>query len=328
MKIDNLQVEQSVLVAPMAGVTDYPYRQILREMGANLLYTEMVSSKGVIYNNENTKNIINFWNKNSFLNGVQIFGEDPEIMAEAAAFIEEKHKPDIIDINMGCPAPKIVKTGSGAALMKNKKIAGNIIEEVVNRVNIPVTVKMRAGWDQNKKNAPEIAKIAEEKGAGAVTVHGRTRNQFYKGNADWNIIKNVKSAVKIPVIGNGDVFSPELARKMLEETGCDAVMVARGIQGNPWLFKRVSHFIKTGILREKPDYKDKIEMAIYHLQKSVDYYGQRVAIPKMRKHIAWYLKGLPCSTEIKEKINRINNLEKLKKVLQDYLQQLNIIINS
>jgi len=317
--IGYLTINNPVLVAPMAGISDFPFRQILRKMGSELLFTEMVSSKGLIYNNERTQDLLTFSNKG--LIAVQLFGEDVETMVRAAKILQEEYSPDLIDINMGCPAPKIVKNGSGAALMKNTKLAGEIISAVVNTVEIPVTVKMRKGWKDDNINAVELAKIAEENGAVAVTIHGRTRSQFYSGDADWQVIKDVKDNTNITVIGNGDVFSPEDAKKMMKETGCDGVMLARGIRGNPWLVKRVNYYLEKNILLPEADAEDKIIMAIDHLKTSIDYYGEEIAIPRMRKHISWYLKGMSGSTHIKDKLNRFKEKDEIIKMLMDYLKQ-------
>ncbi|MGM0410408.1 MAG: tRNA dihydrouridine synthase DusB [Bacillota bacterium] len=316
MMIDNLKIENPVLVAPMAGVTDYPYRKILREMGAELLYTEMVSAKGLVYGNQNTKDLIKLDKKD--YSAVQIFGGEAEIIAKAAKIVEENYEVDLIDINLGCPAPKIVKNNYGSALMKNPDLTKKIVKEVSKAVNVPVTVKMRKGWNEEKINAVKIAKIAEENGAKAVAVHGRTRSEFYSGEADWEIIKKVKKGLNIPVIGNGDVFSTKEAKKMLEKTDCDAVMLARGIQGNPWLVKNCILALNNQELIEILA-EDKIKMAIRHLQMAIDFYGKKRAIPLMRKHISWYLKGLSHSSEIKDKVNKSKNKDEVKEILNDYL---------
>lgn len=317
MKIDQIKIETPILVAPMAGVTDYPYRRILRDMGAELLYTEMVSAKGLVYGNQKTEELIDLDKKG--YNGVQIFGSDPEIISKAAYIVERDYEPDLIDLNLGCPAPKIVKNDYGSALMKYPKLTGDIVNEVNKAINIPVTVKMRKGWDENHINAVEIAKICEENGAKAVTVHGRTREEYYSGKADWSIIKKTKKAINIPVIGNGDIFSLEDADKMFEETNCDGIMLARGIQGNPWLLKKIKLKYEKDIDIAAPDYENIINLAIKHLEIAVNYYGEKRAIPLMRKHISWYLKGLPHSTKIKDKINRLKTEEKVKEVLNEYI---------
>ena len=317
MKIDQIKIENPILVAPMAGVTDYPYRRILRDMGAELLYTEMVSAKGLVYGNQKTEELIDLDKKG--YNGVQIFGSDPEIMSKAAYIVERDYEPDLIDLNLGCPAPKIVKNDYGSALMKYPKLTGDIVNEVNKATNIPVTVKMRKGWDENHINAVEIAKICEENGAKAVAVHGRTREEYYSGKADWSIIKKTKKAINIPVIGNGDIFSLEDADKIFEETNCDGIMLARGIQGNPWLLKKIKLKYEKDIDIAAPDYENIINLAIKHLEIAVNYYGEKRAIPLMRKHISWYLKGLPHSTKIKDNINRLKTEEKVKEVLNEYV---------
>lgn len=323
MNIGNLMIRKPVIMAPMAGVTDFPYRQIIREMGCELLYTEMISSKGLVYGSQKTYELLDYSRKNGGYIAIQIFGEDPKFMADAATLLETKYDPDIIDVNMGCPAPKIVKNGSGSALMKSPEIAKTVLKAVIEAVNIPVTVKIRAGWSKNNINAVEIAKIAEDLKAKAITVHGRTREQFYRGEADWSIIKQVKENVSIPVIGNGDIFTPEDARKMMEITGCDAVMVARGVQGNPWLIKRTIQYIEKGNILPEPGPNEKVNMAIYHIRKAVNYFGEKIAIPRMRKHVAWYIKGMPNSTKIKEKINRLTTESGIISLLKDYLTILN-----
>lgn len=317
MKIDQIKLKDPVLVAPMAGVTDYPYRKILRNMGAELLFTEMVSAKGLVHKNKNTEELIELDKKG--YNGVQIFGSDPQIMAEAAYIVERDFEADLIDINLGCPAPKIVKNDYGSALMKYPELIAKIVNNVNEAINIPLTVKMRKGWDENNINAVEIAKICEKKGAKAVAVHGRTREEFYSGEADWSIIRKVKEAVNIPVVGNGDVFTLEDAEKMINETNCDGIMLARGIQGNPWLLKRCKTKFSEDIKTDEPNFEEKIKLAIKHLNIAVNYYGEKRAIPLMRKHISWYLKGLPHSTKIKDNINRVKTKREVEKYLNEYI---------
>ncbi|MFW5809382.1 MAG: tRNA dihydrouridine synthase DusB [Halanaerobium sp.] len=322
MKIDNLNIETPVFLAPMAGVSDYPYRQLIREMGVELLYTEMVSSKGYEYGNKRTAELIEFDKNEDGKIAVQIFGEDPEFMARAAAGISSEYNIDIIDINMGCPARKIVKNGAGSALMKDLDLAYQIIKSTVNSVDIPVTVKMRSGWDENNINAVELAKLAQEAGAAAVAVHGRTRSQFYKGKADWGIISRVARAVEIPVIANGDIFSAQDAGAVFKETNCDGIMIGRKAQGYPWIFREIIEYLNSGKLIEKPSYSEKIDMAIKHLKLAVEYYGENHGVPIMRKHISWYLKGLPNASEMKNKVNQISEGKCLIELLQNYKRKL------
>ncbi|HHU91920.1 MAG TPA: tRNA dihydrouridine synthase DusB [Halanaerobiaceae bacterium] len=321
MQIGDLELKVPIVLAPMAGVTDWPYRKIIREMGSELVYSEMVSSRGLVYGSEKTFELMEYSSDEGYM-AIQLFGDDPDIMAEAARIVEREVKPDLIDINMGCPANKVIKSGSGSALMKSPNLAGEIIKAVVEAVEIPVTFKIRAGWDQNRINAVEIARIGEEMGAAAVTVHGRSREQFYSGLADWDIIKKVKEAVAITVIGNGDIFTPEDVLRMMAETGCDGVMIGRGCLGNPWLIKRAIHLLNTGELLPEPDYEEIIEMALLHLKEAVAYFGEKRAIPRMRKHIAWYLKGMPYSTEIKERIQNLTSEEEVAQSLKNYLDSL------
>lgn len=322
MQIGSLMIENPVFLAPMAGISDYPYRQLIREMGGQLLYTEMVSSKGLVYGNERSKELIDFNRREKGLIAVQIFGEDPVFMREAAAILAAEYQPDLIDLNMGCPMPKIVKSGSGSALLQDAKRAGEIMAAVVNAVKLPVTVKIRAGWDRSRLNAVEIARLAEEKGVKAVAVHARTRDQFYLGKADWQIIQLVKEQVNIPVIGNGDIFSPEDAGAMITGTGCDAVMIGRAVRGNPWLIHRTSHFLQTGEVLAEPDCPERIKTALSHLERAVAYFGERLGVPRMRKHLAWYLKGLPHSTSIKERIFQLNQYQQVAALLKEYLHMI------
>lgn len=323
MKIGNLKIEHPVFLAPMAGVSDYPYRQLIREMGVELLYTEMVSSKGYEYGNKRTAELIEFDKKQNGKIAVQIFGEEPDFMARAAAGISEEYDIDIIDINMGCPARKIVKNGAGSALMKDLDLAYKIIKSTSEAANVPVTVKMRSGWNEENINAVELAKMAEEAGAAAAAVHGRTRSQFYKGQADWGIIKDVVQAVDIPVIANGDIFSAEAAEAAFEQTGCDGIMIGRRAQGYPWIFREIIEYLKTGNLIDPPSHSEKIEMAIRHLKLAVEYYGERHGVPIMRKHISWYLKGLPNAGEMKNRVNQLSQQKMLIDLLRKYQNSLN-----
>lgn len=324
MKIGNLEIKTPVFLAPMAGVSDYPYRQLVRKMGLELLYTEMVSAKGYVYGNRRTAELIEFNKNGNDKIAVQIFGEDPEFMAKAAAGIAAEYNVDLIDINMGCPARKIVKNGAGSALMKNLDLAYKIIKKTVDSVEIPVTVKMRSGWDQDNINAVELAELAEKAGAAAVAVHGRTRNQFYKGKADWEIIKKVVKAVKIPVIANGDIFSPKDAAAIFEKTNCSAVMIGRAAQGNPWVFKEIIAYLKNGKLIDKATFSEKLQLAKTHLELAVDYYGEQHGVPIMRKHIAWYLKGMPNASEVKNKVNQLTKKDELVDLLNIYQNKLKL----
>lgn len=317
MKIGNIKLENNVVLAPMAGITDKVYRVLCKEMGCGLVYSEMVSAKGISYNNKNTTKLLEV---DPFERpcAIQIFGSDPGIMGNMAKRLNSYGDIDILDINMGCPAPKIVKNGEGSALTLHPKLAGEIIRSVAEASDKPVTVKFRKGFDDNHINAEEIGKIAEENGAAAVTVHGRTREQYYSGKADWDIIKKVKSAVKtIPVIGNGDIFSPEDAVAMLEYTGCDGVMIARGCQGDPFIFKRTVHYIKTGELLPAPSFEEKLALARRHLDMLVDFKGEYIGVREMRKHLGWYIKGMPHSAEMRVKINGAKDKENMRNVIND-----------
>ena len=297
MKIGNIEIENCLALGPMAGVTDLPFRLLCKEMGCNMLYTEMVSAKAILYKNKNTKELLNI-DKNEHPVGVQLFGSDPDIMAQIAAQVEEG-ECDFIDINMGCPVPKIVNNGEGSALLKQPKLVEEILTKMVKAVNKPVTVKIRKGFENGTVYAVEIAKIAESCGVSAIAVHGRTREQYYSGKADWDVIKDVKKAVKIPVIGNGDIFSAEDAKAMKEYTGCDGLMVARGARGNPWIFREIKEYLENGNVIDKPTINDIREMIIRHAKMLVNYKGEYTGIREMRKHIAWYTAGLPHSAELR-----------------------------
>lgn len=313
MVIGNVNVDNILFLAPMAGVTDLPFRLICKEQGCGLAYTEMVSAKGLYYNSTRTYELLKIDDREHPI-GVQIFGSDPNIMGKMAAELS-KTDIDLIDINMGCPAPKIIKNGEGSTLMRKPDRVKAIVEAVVSSSTKPITVKMRKGWDKDNVNAPYIAKIVEEAGASAVTVHGRTREDFYSGRADWDIIKEVKKCVNIPVIGNGDIFTPEDAKQMLDYTGCDAVMIGRGAQGNPWIFKRTLHYLETGELLSPPTREERIEMAIRHLEMSLKIKDERIVIPEMRKHIGWYLKGIKGAANIRAIINRMDTADEVRALL-------------
>ena len=317
MKIGNLELENNVFLAPMAGVTDLPFRILCKEMGCGLVYSEMVSAKGILYDNKNTTELLEVDPKERPV-AVQLFGSDPEILGAMAKKIEP-YPIDIIDVNMGCPAPKIVKNGEGSCLMKTPELVGKIVKSLVESQSKPVTIKFRKGFDDDHINAVEIAKIAEANGASAVAVHGRTREQYYSGKADWDIIKQVKETVNIPVIGNGDIFTPQDAKNLLEHTGCDAIMVGRGAQGNPWIFKRILHYLNTGELLPEPTAEERVEKALRHSQMLIDYKGEYIGIREMRKHMAWYMKGLPGAAELRGKLNYAETMAEMEALLRGYL---------
>lgn len=320
MKIGNVELANNVFLAPMAGVTDLAFRAICKQFGCGLTYTEMVSAKGMYYKSENTKAMLALAPGEKPA-AMQIFGSDADIMAGIAVEVEEAGA-DIIDINMGCPTPKIVKNGDGSALMQKPMLIAEIVKKVSAAVSVPVTVKIRKGWDESSINAVEIAQIAEQNGAQAVTVHGRTREQFYSGQADWDIIKQVKQAVRIPVIGNGDVVSPQTAEMMLQQTGCDAVMIGRGAEGNPWIFRQVIEYLRSGILVSEPSYEEKLQMAMYHLEQIIELKGEIIGVKEMRKHLAWYLKGMPGSSTIKTEVFKLDKALDIEILLQNYLNEL------
>lgn len=297
----------------MAGVTDLPFRLLCREQGAGLLCMEMVSAKAIYYNNRNTESLLEIHPDEKPVS-LQFFGSDPKIMSEMAKRIEERPFA-ILDINMGCPVPKVVKNGEGSALMKNPKLVYEIVSAIVKAISKPVTVKIRKGFDDDHVNAVEIAKIIEEAGAAAVAVHGRTREQYYSGKADWDIIRQVKEAVSIPVIGNGDVTSPQNADELVKQTGCDGIMIARGAQGNPWIFSEMIHWEETGELPPRPDKDEVREMMLRHARLQLEYKGEFSGIREMRKHVAWYTKGLKGAARLREKVNALESLEELENLL-------------
>ena len=321
-KIGNVKISNQVVLAPMAGICNSAYRQICKDMGCGLIYAEMVSDKAITYNNQKTIDMLYMTEKERPISQ-QIFGSDVDSFVKAAKLVEDKMHPDIIDINMGCPVPKVaIKSQAGSALLKNPDKIKEIVSAVVKAVSVPVTVKIRSGWDANSVNAVEVAKVIEEAGASAITVHGRTRAQGYSGNADWNIIKQVKEMVSIPVIGNGDVTSAEKAKEMLDFTGCDAVMIGRGVLGNPWLIKECVSYLDSGIIPPKPSAREKIEMLKRHYQLLVDSTSEKQAILEIRTHALWYIKGMPKSAYIKNEICKTKNSEDLFKILNDYLGDL------
>jgi nifR3 family TIM-barrel protein len=317
MKIGNVELKNNVILAPMAGVTDLPYRLLCKEQGCGLVYTEMVSAKALFYNNKNTELLMRI-DESERPVALQLFGKDPQLMANMAMKITETNPLiDIIDINMGCPVPKVVNNGEGSALMKNPKLVGEIVKQVSSAINKPLTIKIRKGFDESSINAVEIAKIAQENGAAAIGVHGRTREQYYTGKADWDIIRKVKEEVSIPVLGNGDVFIPQDAKKLIDETNCDGIMIGRGAQGNPWLFKRIIHYLETGKLLPEPHIEDIVNMINRHIEMLTTFKGEYTAVREMRKHISWYTKGLYNGANIRREINYIESMDELKnKVLE------------
>ena len=313
LKIGNVELDSPVALAPMAGVTDLPFRILCREQGCGLRCTEMVSAKALLYKNRNTKPLLETKPEERPV-AVQLFGSDPEIMSEMALMLEEGPY-DIIDVNMGCPVPKIVNNGEGSALMKNPKLAGEILSAMTRKLKKPVTVKFRKGFNDESVNAVEFAKMAEQSGAAAVAVHGRTREQFYSGKADWDIIRQVKEAVSIPVIGNGDIFTPQDAGRMMEETGCDGVMVARGAKGNPWIFSRIDHYLKTGEVLPKQGPEEVKQMILRHAELLVAFKGEYTAMREMRKHVSWYTAGYPHSAALRNEINLVETMEELTELV-------------
>lgn len=317
LQIGNVTLENNLVLGPMAGVTDLPFRLLCKEQGAGLLCMEMVSAKGILYNNKNTEQLLTI-DEAEHPVSLQLFGSDPEIMSEMAKRIEERPF-DILDINMGCPVPKVVNNGDGSALMKNPLLAGKIIEKTVRAIQKPVTVKIRKGFDDAHINAVEMAKIAEASGAAAIAVHGRTREQYYSGKADWDIIRQVKEAVKIPVIGNGDILTAEDAIRMGEETGCDGFMIARGAQGNPWIFKQILHYFKTGEHLEKPSPEEMVAMILRHAKMQLEFKGAYTGIREIRKHAAWYTTGYKHAARLRSESNEVESLEELEELLQRFL---------
>ena len=318
MKIGNLNLDNRVFLSPRAGVTDLPFRLICKEQDCGMLYTEMVNAKALCYDDQNTKKMLKIEEEEHPV-AIQIFGSDPEYMGGAAKILNS-YPNEILDINMGCPAPKVVKNGDGSALLKNPELAAKVLKAVVGNSEKPVTLKIRKGWDDTCINAVEIAKIAEDCGISAIAIHGRTREQYYSGKADWDIIRQVKENVSIPVIGNGDVFEVEDAINMLNQTNCDAIMIGRGAQGNPWIFKRINHYMQTGEILPEPTLEEKINTAKKHLKLAVEEHGEYVAVREMRKHIAWYLKGLRNSARVRDEINKIESYEEVVNKLESYMQ--------
>ncbi len=319
LKIGNVELENNLILAPMAGITDLPFRIICREFGPALAYTEMVSAKAIYYDDEKTKKLLNTEGEKRPV-GIQLFGSDPISMAEATKYVNDL--ADIIDINMGCPAPKVVKNGDGSKLLTNLELAEEVIKSVVDNATVPVTLKIRKGWDSSNVVAVEVAKIAEKLGVSAIIVHGRTREEFFSGNVDLDIIKQVKESVSIPVIGNGNIFNDEDAVRMFEYTGVDGIMLGRGTFGNPWIFNKIKHYLETGEKLEDPKPEEKLEIILKHIDLEIAEKGEYTGIREMRKHISWYLKGMKDAAKARDMINQIESREELEKTLKEYFNSL------
>ena len=320
-KIGNIEFKNRIVLAPMAGVCNSAFRKIIKEMGASLIYCEMVSDKALVYNSKKTYDMLYMEDMERPI-AQQIFGSDVDTFVEAAKLVMKRMKPDIIDINMGCPVPKVaLRAQAGSALLKNSEKIREIVKAVVEAVPVPVTVKIRSGWDSNSINAVKVARICEEAGASAITIHGRTRSQGYSGSVDYDIIRQVKNSVSIPVIGNGDVVDIESAKRMFD-TGVDAIMIGRGCLGNPWLIKELVEFFDSGIILDKPSYRDRIEMCFHHMDYLSKIKVEKVCVLEMRSHIAWYLKGLPGSVDVKNLCFKATTINELKEILKNYLNKL------
>ena len=318
LTIGDVTLENNVILAPMAGVTDLPFRLLCKEQGAGLLCMEMVSAKAVHYNNKNTEALLEIHPEEKPVS-LQLFGSEPDIMAETAARIEERPFA-ILDVNMGCPVPKVVNNHEGSALMKDPQLAGQIIHALVQAIHKPVTVKIRKGFDDAHVNAVEMAKIAEANGAAAIAVHGRTREQYYSGKADWDIIRQVKEAVSIPVIGNGDIVDALSAKKMMDETGCDGIMVGRACQDNPWIFREITQYLDTGVIPPRPGMEEVRDTILEHARLQLKYKGEYIGIREMRKHVAWYTKGYPNSARLRDMVNEMETFEQLEEGINRIFQ--------
>lgn len=317
LKIGNITVDGNLALGPMAGVTDLPFRVLCKEQGADLIYTEMVSAKGIYYKNKNTDALLEIREDERPV-ALQLFGCDPEIMGSMAAQIEHRNF-DILDINMGCPVPKVVNNGEGSALLKTPELAGKVVESIATSIKKPVSVKFRIGYDEIDKNIVDFAKRMEASGAQLIAVHGRTRAQYYSGTANWDVIRQVKEAVSIPVLGNGDVFTPQDAKEMFEQTGCDGIMIARGVRGNPWLFKQVKAYLEKGEVIPKPSCEELVKMVLRHGKLQVEWKGENIGIKEMRKHVAWYTTGYKNSAKLRGRVNEINTYTDLEEVMYAFL---------
>lgn len=315
LKIGSVELENPVALAPMAGVTDLPFRLLCKEQQAGLVCMEMVSAKAIFFGNKNTEKLMEIHPQERPIS-LQLFGSDPDIISEMAQKIEEKPF-DILDLNMGCPVPKVVNNQEGSALLKNPALIGKIVEKTAKAIRKPVTVKIRKGFDREPIDILEIAHIIEESGAAAIAVHGRTREQYYSGEADWEVIRQIKETVSIPVIGNGDVDSPQKAKQMMDETGCDGVMVGRAARGNPWIFSQIRSYLENGALESPPDKEQIRQMILRHARLLAKYKGEYTGIREMRKHVAWYTAGMPHSAQLRRQVNQLEKYEDLEKLLKD-----------